>query len=151
MVMENIIIRLRQSGHKVTPQRVAIIKMMLESQELLTPAALYEKVKQIDETVGEVTVYRTLNILSELGLVCMVHTGENTHSYISRPPEHHDHLICEQCGKVVNFKDCNVSDLEKRLADETGFTIQEHRLDLYGKCRECSKKILPNNIQELPS
>jgi Fur family transcriptional regulator, ferric uptake regulator len=140
MVLEDIVVRLRGSGHKVTPQRIAIIKIVLESQELLSPSALYEKVHQIDPEVGEVTVYRTLNILSDLGLVCMVHTGENTHSYIGRPPEHHDHLICSECGKVINFTGCNLSQLETRLASETGFTIQEHRLDLYGKCRECSKK-----------
>ncbi len=137
MVLDEIADRLHQSGHKVTPQRIAIIKIINESNELLTPSALYKKVQQIDPTVGEVTVYRTLDILSDLGLVCMVHTGENTHSYISRPPEHHDHLICSECGKVVNFTDCNVSKLEKRLVSETGFVINDHRLDFYGKCREC--------------
>lgn len=140
MSLEDIIDKLRKSGYKVTPQRIAIIKLVLESRELLSPSALYEKVRQVDPEVGEVTVYRTLNILSELGLVCIVHTGENTHSYISRPAEHHDHLICSDCGKVVNFTECNLSDLEKRLKSETGFSIQNHRLDLYGTCRECSEK-----------
>jgi Fur family transcriptional regulator, ferric uptake regulator len=139
MVMDEITTRLRQSGHKVTPQRTAIIKIVLESTELLTPSALYKKVHRVDPEVGEVTVYRTLDILSELGLVCMVHTSENAHSYIGRPSEHHDHLICSECGKVVNFTDCNVSSLEKRLISETGFIINNHRLDFYGKCRECRK------------
>jgi Fur family ferric uptake transcriptional regulator len=67
----------------------------------------------------------------------MLHTGENAHSYISRPPGHHDHLICSGCGRVVNFTDCNLPGLEKRLSAETGFTIEEHRLDFYGNCREC--------------
>ena len=140
MELDEIISCLRRSGHKVTPQRTAIIKIVIESTGLLTPAAIYEKARQVDPEIGEVTVYRTLNILSDLGLVCMVHTDENTHSYISRPPEHHDHLICSQCGQVVNFTDCNVSDLEKRLKSETGFVIKEHRLDFFGRCRECSKK-----------
>jgi Fur family ferric uptake transcriptional regulator len=131
---------LKKSGHKLTSQRLAIIKIVMESQELLSPAALYEKVRRIDPEVGEVTVYRTLNILFDLGLVCIVHTGENTHSYISRPPEHHDHLICSKCGKVVDFMDCNVSDLEKRLMAETGFTIREHRLDFYGMCNLCKDR-----------
>jgi Fur family ferric uptake transcriptional regulator len=140
MVLADILEQLHRSGHKVTPQRVAIIKKVMESSESLTPSALFEKVRKEDPEVGEVTVYRTLNILSELGLVCTVHTGENNHSYVSRPSEHHDHLICSDCGKVVNFTDCNVSNLEKRLASETGFSIQDHRLDFYGKCRECRKK-----------
>jgi Fe2+ or Zn2+ uptake regulation protein len=139
-VLDEVITRLRQSGHKVTPQRVAIIKIVLESNELLTPSALHKKVQEEDPDIGEVTVYRTLDILSELGLVCMVHTSGNTHSYIGRPLEHHDHLVCSECGKVVNFTNCNLSELETRLILETGFTILEHRLDFYGKCSQCKKK-----------
>jgi Fur family transcriptional regulator, ferric uptake regulator len=140
MLNEEIISQLRKNYHKVTPQRILIISTINASKELLTPSALYEKVHQIDPEVGEVTVYRTLNILSELGLICMIHTGENTHSYISRPLEHHGHIICTECGKVVDFSNCNLDDLEKRLMGETGFNIQEHRLDFYGKCKECTQK-----------
>jgi Fur family ferric uptake transcriptional regulator len=136
--LNEVIARLRRSGHKLTPQRIAIIKMVIESKEHLTPGALYEKVRQIDPEIGEVTVYRTLNILSELGLVCMVHTRENVHCYIGRPAGHHDHLICANCGKVIDFTNCNMSRLEERLSSETGFTIREHRLDFYGVCRECN-------------
>jgi Fur family ferric uptake transcriptional regulator len=137
MVMDEIAERLHQAGHKVTPQRLTIIQIITESDELLTPSALFKKVREVDPEVGEVTVYRTLDILSELGLVCMIHTGENTHSYVGRPPEHHGHLICSGCGKVVNFTQCNVARLEKRLVSETGFDIDDHRLEFFGKCREC--------------
>ncbi len=139
MPLDDIVARLRQSGHKVTPQRITIIKLIIESSELLTPSALYEKVHQLYPEVGEVTVYRTLSILSDLGLVCVVHTCDNVHSYTIRPPGHHDHLICSECGKVINFTDCNVSELEKRLMEETGYIINEHRLDFYGKCHDCRK------------
>jgi Fur family ferric uptake transcriptional regulator len=137
MSLDEIVTRLKQSGHKVTPQRISIIKLIIESQELLTPSALFEKVHQLYPEVGEGTVYRTLSILSELGLVCVVHTDNNVHSYTVRPAGHHDHLVCSECGKVINFTDCNISELEKRLMLETGYIINEHRLDLYGKCREC--------------
>jgi len=137
MKLEEIKECLRKSGYRVTPQRMAIIRVMLASPEHLTPATLYKKVSLIDPQVGEVTVYRTLNMLESLGLVCLVHTGDNTHGYISRPAEHHGHLICSECGKVINFTGCDVSGLEKRLAKETGFVIQNHRLDFYGKCRDC--------------
>jgi Fur family transcriptional regulator, ferric uptake regulator len=140
MSLDDIIVRLRQAGHKITSQRVAIIKIVIESDELLTPSALYKRARELDPEVGEVTVYRTLDILSQLGLVCMVHTSENTHSYIGRPAEHHFHLICSECGRVINFTGCSVSELEKKLVLETGFTIHEHRLDFYGKCLECHEK-----------
>jgi Fur family transcriptional regulator, ferric uptake regulator len=137
MVSSEIADLLRKSGHKATPQRMAIINVVLESKELLSPAALFEKVRRVDPEVGEVTIYRTLNILFELGLVCMVHTGENTHSYISRPPEHHGHVICSGCGKVVDFLNCDLSELEQKLMNDTGFAIKEHRLDFYGICSQC--------------
>jgi Fur family transcriptional regulator, ferric uptake regulator len=137
MVTSEIKRRLRQSGHKATPQRVAIIKVVMESTEHLTPSAIYEKVRKVDPEVGEVTVYRTLNILEELGLVCVVYAGGNIQSYIARPAEHHDHLICSECSKVINFTECNLPGLERRLTSETGFIIEEHRLDFYGQCQEC--------------
>ncbi len=84
-----------------------------------------------------VTVYRTLDVLSYLGIVCEVHMADNAHGYVSRPPEHHDHLSWSQCGMVVDFTNCNVSRLERRLVAETGFAIAEHRLEFYGKCRKC--------------
>ena len=149
MPLKNTISRLRQAGHKVTPQRLTIIKTFLASHETLTPSALYEKVHLIDPAIGEVTVYRTLNILSELGLICMIHTSDNSHSYVSRPPEHHDHLICSACGKVYNFTDCNVKDLENRLSSNTGFKIEDHRLDFYGRCKECLSKPSPAGHKEI--
>jgi Fur family ferric uptake transcriptional regulator len=140
MELQEISQRLRKNGHKVTPQRIMIIQTVLESNELLTPSALFDKVKKADPGVGEVTVYRTLNILESLGLVCVVHTEDNTHSYIGCPSEHHDHLICSDCGKVVNFTHCNLGLLQERLITETGFNIKDHRLDFYGQCENCSKK-----------
>ena len=139
MTAASIIKQLRQAGHKVTPQRTAIIKTVLESEEHLTPSALLERVRRNNPEIGEVTVYRTLNILTGLGLVCEVHTGENVHGYISRPSCHHDHLICSQCGRVINFTDCNLPELEQRLASEKNFKIKDHRLDFYGICKECVK------------
>ena len=124
MDLEAITERLRHEGHKVTLQRSIIIKLIAESQEHLTPSAIYKKVHELSPDIGEVTVYRTLNILFELGIVCSVHTGHNTQSYIGSPSEHHGHLICQRCGKVINFTGCDLAKLEKRLISETGFIIK---------------------------
>jgi Fur family transcriptional regulator, ferric uptake regulator len=149
--LAEIIKRLHKAGHKVTPQRLTIISVILESTELLTPAAVFKIVQMKDSQIGEVTVYRTLNILAETDLVCVLHTDGNVQSYIGRPAEHHDHLICSGCGKVVNFTDCNILDLEKRLKTETGFDIREHRLDFYGTCGNCSKKRPSNDKTAIAS
>lgn len=132
--------RLRKHGYKATPQRRAVLKAISRSREHLTPQALHQRLRLKYPRIGLVTVYRTLGILLELGLVCEVHTGEDTRSYVVSPPQHHDHLICSDCGKVVDFTDCNVAALEKRLAKETGFAIEAHRLELVGHCRDCQHR-----------
>jgi Fur family ferric uptake transcriptional regulator len=131
--------RLRRHGYKATPQRLAVLKAISRSQERLTPLAIYHKVRQEHPRIGLVTVYRTLNILTELGLICEVRTGEDTRSYVGSPPQHHDHLICSDCGKVVDFTGCNVAALEDRLVKETGFAIEAHHLEFVGHCRNCQR------------
>ena len=130
--------RLKQLGYKATPQRVAVLRAISSTREHLTPLALYEKVRQKQPGIGLVTVYRTLNILGQLGLICeVIGTGENTRSYVLSPTGHHGHLICSQCGAVVDFTGCNLHDLEQRLARETKFTIEDHRLEFFGYCQNC--------------
>ena len=146
MLLSDVTNVLHQAGHKVTPQRLTIAEVVLNSTEHLTPSAIYKKAHQMDAKIGEVTVYRTLNILTELGLVCQLHTGENTHSYVASPTGHHGHIICSECGKVVNFINCNLQGLEKRLSAETGFAISEHHLNFFGKCRECLINTSPEQI-----
>jgi Fur family ferric uptake transcriptional regulator len=132
---------LHQRGYKVTPQRRIIITAIEGSREHLTPAAIYEKVHRAHPSIGLVTVYRTIEILAELGLICETHAGGSCHSYLMRrPTEHHHHLICSDCGKVVDFTDCNLDKLERRLAQETNFKINGHLLEFLGQCRRCKEK-----------
>ena len=131
---------LRQRGYKLTPQRRQVINAIAISHEHLTPAALYEKVHQQYPTVGRVTIYRTLEILSELGLICQVHGEGSYRSYLlRRPSEHHHHLICSDCGAVIDFTDCRLNELERSLSQKTGFDINSHLLELSGICPACQK------------
>lgn len=131
---------LRRHGYKVTPQRRTVIGAIIDSQEHLTPAAIHERVSREHPSVGLVTIYRTIEILAQLGLICEMHAGGNCRSYLMRrPAEHHHHLICSDCGKVVDFTDCDLGELEKRLAAETKFKINSHLLEFLGQCRQCLK------------
>ena len=134
---------LRQRGCKLTPQRRAIIKTVIQSQGHLTPADVYERLHEEHPSIGLVTVYRTIEILAQAGLICEVHIGGSCHSYlIRRPPEHHHHLVCSGCGKVVDFTDCELGELEGRLSQETGFEIHSHLLEFLGRCHDCQKMAL---------
>ena len=129
---------LRQHGYKLTPQRRRLLSVIALSHEHLTPAALYERVQQECPDIGLVTVYRTLEILGSLGLICEVHAGANRRSYLMRRPSgHHHHLICSECGAVTDFTDCDLGELEQRLSQETGFKIESHSLELMGQCQKC--------------
>lgn len=128
---------LRQHGYKLTPQREAVLQVIANSPGHLTPAEIYAQVHQTHPGVGLVTVYRTLNTLVKLGLVCEVHAGGKTPRYVGSTLKHHGHLICSKCGKVVDFTECSLDELEQRLARETGFKIEGHLLQFFGSCQDC--------------
>ena len=133
---------LRQRGYKITPQRRAVLNTIALSHDHLTPAEICEKVQAEHPNIGLVTVYRTLDILAELGLICEVHAGGNCRSYLMRrPSEHHHHLLCSGCGRAVDFTDCDLTQLEERLSAKTGFEIEGHLLEVYGRCDSCKKTV----------
>ena len=129
---------LKQHGYKLTPQRRAVIKTIASSHDHLTPAGIYEKVQKEHPDIGLVTVYRTLELLTELGFICKVHAEGNCRSYLMRRPlEHHHHLICSDCGVVVDFTNCDFVKLERRLTRKSGFRIDSHLLEFTGLCQNC--------------
>ena len=131
---------MREQGYKLTPQRRIILGAIAESHGHLTPAEIHEKVSREYKKIGLVTIYRTLDLLTKLGLICEIHAGGNCRSYLlKRPSEHHHHLICSDCGTVVDFTSCDLSQVEQKLADDTGFDINGHLLEFLGRCRSCQE------------
>jgi Fur family ferric uptake transcriptional regulator len=129
---------LRQKGYRLTPQRHAILKIIASSHDHLTPAEICTRVRQEYPTIGLVTVYRVINLLIQLNLICRVNLGGSSQSYLMRRPvEHHHHLICLQCGRAVDFTNCDLGQLEQQLSKETGYSIEGHLLEIYGRCPEC--------------
>jgi len=130
---------LRQHGYKLTPQRRLVIRAITSSQDHLTPAAIYEKVRDEQPDIGLATIYRTIEILSHLGLICELHAGGTCRSYTISVPQHHHHLICSSCGKVVDFTRHDLGKLEQRLSRESGFRIDSHLLEFTGLCQACQE------------
>ena len=135
-----ITVKLRQHGYKLTPQRKAIIQTIASGQNHLTPSDIYERVHQDHPNIGFVTIYRTLEILARLELICELHAGGSCRSYTIGAREHHHYLICSNCGKVIDFSGCDLANLEQRLSQETGFHIQDHLLEFVGLCHACQKE-----------
>jgi len=138
----SIVTAIKQRGYKLTPQRRAVLKAIADSQDHLTPAELHQRARQERPDIGLVTVYRTLEILADVGLICEMHSGGNCRSYLlRRPEEHHHHLICSDCGQVVDFSDCDLDQLEQKLSRETGFAMEEHLLEFLGRCPACQRTV----------
>ncbi|MFB0559118.1 MAG: Fur family transcriptional regulator [Dehalococcoidales bacterium] len=131
---------LRQHGYKLTLQRQAVVRTIISSQDHLTPAAVHEKVHQSHPSIGLVTVYRTLDILARLGLICELHVGDSCRSYTISALGHHHHLICSNCGTVVDFPEFELGKMEQNLSRETGFRIDGHLLEVIGLCQACQKE-----------
>ncbi|MFC2012099.1 Fur family transcriptional regulator [Chloroflexota bacterium] len=131
---------LQKNGYKLTQQRRAVIRAIISSRDHLTTASIYNKVSQSHLTIGLVTVYRTLEILTTLRLICELHTGGSCRSYTISTPQHHHHLICSDCGMVVDFTGHHLGGLEQSLSKESGFRIDSHLLEFVGLCWVCQNK-----------
>lgn len=139
-----IITALKRSGRRLTPQRRVLIRAIASSADHLTPTEIYEKVRSHHPNIGLVTVYRTLDLLAEHGLLCQVHAGASCPSYTLGTPEDHHHLVCSGCGKVVDFTADSLPALEARLASRNGFTIDHLLLEMVGRCRLCRQRAAPS-------
>ncbi|MFC1921539.1 Fur family transcriptional regulator [Chloroflexota bacterium] len=135
-----VLAKLRKNGYKLTPQRRAVIKIITSAKGHLTPATICEKIHRVHPDIGLVTIYRTLDLLAELGLVCELHTDGKHRSYTTGITQrHHHHLICSGCGTVVDFAGRHLEKLERSLSRESGFRIDDHLLEFVGLCRTCQK------------
>ncbi|MBN1856347.1 MAG: transcriptional repressor [Dehalococcoidia bacterium] len=133
--------KLRADGHKLTPQRRAVVRALWLSHRHMTPAQVHTAVCEEREDVGLVTVYRTIRMLAEMDLVCEISTDGHQRTYLlRRPPEHHHHLVCSVCGRVVDFTSNDVERLQQRLASETGFSIESHIVEFVGRCVACQQR-----------
>lgn len=126
---------------KMTPQRRHILEVFLDQQGHVTSEELYAKVKKSFKTIGQATVYRTLKLLSGSGLAKEVDFGEGLTRYERQFGEdHHDHLVCEQCGANVEILDEEIEKLQEQVARRHGFTLTRHKMYLYGQCPRCRDK-----------
>ncbi len=131
---------LRQHSYKLTPQRRVVIQAIASNQDHLTPTAIYERVHQHHPNIGFVTIYRTLEILAQLGLICELHAGGSCRSYTISAPGHHHHLICSNCSRVIDFTGCELGKVEQDLSSKTGFRIEGHLLEFIGLCQACQRE-----------
>ena len=129
---------LTKNGYRLTPARRAIINTLVESHGHITADDLAVLVRETTPQVGRMTVYRTLDLLCELGLIRPVFLGTGAGHYILLDGGSHHHLICNQCHRVIDFDRCGAMDLAEQIGRQLNFQVQSHLLEVYGLCEECS-------------
>ncbi|MFZ4659628.1 MAG: Fur family transcriptional regulator [Caldilineaceae bacterium] len=128
--------RLRDAGYKITPPRLAVLEVIEQEGEHLDPAQILRRAQSIHPAIGRATVYRTLELLTQLNIVRPIYVGEHGPTYIRAEGGHH-HLVCSTCGIIIDFDQCMAGDMMRDLSDRFGFQIQSHLLEFYGTCVNC--------------
>ncbi len=134
---------LKDNGLKFTIQREVILEMLYNSDEHLTPEALHHLIqeKHADLNTGIATVYRTLSLLEDSDMVTSLSFGAQGKKYELGAKDHHDHIICTKCGMISEFVDDEIESRQKKIAEELGFVMQEHSMQIYGICQPCQTKM----------
>ncbi|MBU0514066.1 MAG: transcriptional repressor [Proteobacteria bacterium] len=131
---------LKRDGHRLTPQRLAVVAVLAESKGHPSVERIYEQVKKDFPTTSLATIYKTVNLLKELGQVLELGFADLGSRYDGHQPWPHSHVICTRCRRIVDPAVPAMADISKRLARETGYVINHHRLDFFGLCPACRKR-----------
>lgn len=127
-----------REGLRSTAQRRLVSDVFFKSIGHLSIEDMLEKVRAIDQGVGYATVYRTLKLLTECGVAYERKFGDGLTRYeLADDASHHDHLICVECGTIVEFEEPEIELLQERIAKKHGFVLRNHKHEMYGVCAEC--------------
>lgn len=134
---DTIIQKLRENGHKITPQRMAIVEIIAKSTGHPSVEDIYEKIKINFPTMSLATVYRNIVLIKSLGEILELGFPDGSNRYDGNKPYPHPHVICIKCKKIVDPDLVSLDHMTKEVAKETNFKILNHRLDFFGICSNC--------------
>ncbi|MBN1833330.1 MAG: transcriptional repressor [Deltaproteobacteria bacterium] len=137
---EIIIQKLRDNGHKITPQRLAIVKILAKSEGHPSVEDIYVQIKKDFPTMSLATVYKNILLIKSLGEVLELGFPDGSNRYDGKKPYPHPHVICIKCRKIVEPDLDSLDGMKKEVSLETHFNILYHRLDFFGICSDCRIK-----------
>lgn len=137
--------KLSAGGYKMTPQRKEILQIFVEHSDYhMSAEDVYKILREKDSEIGLATVYRALDLLSELGILVQIDFGDGCARYELNTADpnvhHHHHLICIKCKKVIEFEEDLLDELEADIAKKSGFQIINHEVKFFGYCSDCREK-----------
>lgn len=123
---------------KITKQRRVVLNVFLECKDHVSVEELYSIVSEQEPKIGLATIYRTLALLTKSGLALEMDFGDGQKRYESSfMSAHHDHMVCTECGKIIEFNHPLIEKYQEEIAIQNGFKITSHKLDLFGHCSNC--------------
>lgn len=144
---------MKRKGLRSTSQRRVIADTFFKSPKHVTIEELLAAVREVEPRVGYATVYRTLKLFAECGIAAERHFGDGQTRYELSDESthtHHDHLICVECGKIVEYHDERIEDLQEDVANRFGFRITSHKHEIYGECGDCQRKLAKSGRSDEP-
>jgi Fur family ferric uptake transcriptional regulator len=134
---EEMLDALDRAGVRLTGPRRKLAALIERREGHFTAADLLKDAGRRRMGIGRATVFRLLELLSEQGLVERIDLPDGTHAYIPCEPTHHHHLVCLHCGATTDVDDCGIAAVTREAARRSGFKIEQHRLELFGRCPDC--------------
>jgi len=138
---DTIIGKLKEAGHKLTPQRLAIVKLLAISYGHPSVERIFEQLQSDFPTMSLATVYRNVMLIKSLGEVLELGFADGSNRYDGNKPYPHPHVVCVKCKKIVDPDLESLRDMSQEVEMETGFQILSHRLDFFGVCNDCRTKV----------
>jgi Fur family peroxide stress response transcriptional regulator len=137
--LEDILSKLRQRDFRITPQRIAILKAFLQSQDHPSVEHVYEEVRVNFPTTSLATVYKTVTLLKEIGEILEIGVVGGGNRYDGNKPYPHPHLICTRCKKIIDPQISLIEQMASEVAKATGYRIDSHQVEFFGVCPSCQK------------
>jgi Fur family peroxide stress response transcriptional regulator len=139
--LASLVEKLRRDGHRITPQRLAILKLFADDERHPSVEQVFERVRQDYPTTSLATVYKTVLLLKGKGEILELGFAGSSSRYDLKRPGPHPHLICVECQRIVDLDIDPFDDLPQALARKYGYQIVNQRVDVYGICPECQKSV----------
>ena len=138
--LEQMLAKLKAHKFRITPQRLAILKILAASESHPSVDGVYEQVKADFPTTSLATIYKTVTLLKALDEVLELGFPEGVNRYYGNKPYHHPHIICIKCKKILDPDLMSLEKVTEEATQKTGYQIVDHRLDFFGVCPQCQKK-----------
>ncbi len=132
-----IVTALDRAGYRLTGPRQALASLIADQEGHFSAAELVVAARARRLGVGRATIFRTLEVLEELGAIERLDLPNGEHAYVGCEPVHHHHVVCSGCGRTSEIQDADLLRVVRRVARQTGYRIDEHRLELFGLCPAC--------------